>query len=190
MWPPSPRRRTRRARKSLSWLLALSKRGQQNGGERLRRHQAYGGQSLARECPEPYVQVGPMQRRNGWSKQKQASMLLGRVANIRPQAFEREMKSLILQTKGDDPLAQMARDAARKLKRENPEEYTRRALEALKPRKVTQDGRVACAHGCGHGAHVAQWPRSPPRRRRAACRDNQRCATRLGFESFTDGCRD
>ena len=33
----------------------------------------------------------------------------------------------------------MARDAARKLKRENPEEYTRRALEALKPRKVTQD---------------------------------------------------
>ena len=27
----------------------------------------------------------------------------------------------------------------RKLKRENPEEYTRRALEALKPRKVTQD---------------------------------------------------
>ena len=56
-----------------------------------------------------------------------------------PKRFERESKSLILQTKGDDPLAQMARDAARKLKRENPEEYTRRALEALKPRKVTQD---------------------------------------------------
>jgi hypothetical protein len=56
-----------------------------------------------------------------------------------PDQHARESKSLILQTKGTGPLVDMQRDAARKLKRENPEEYTRRALEALKPRKVTQD---------------------------------------------------
>ncbi len=56
-----------------------------------------------------------------------------------PDQHARESKSLILQTKGTGPLVDMQRDAARKLKRENPEEYTRRALEALKPRKVSQD---------------------------------------------------
>jgi len=68
-------------------------------------------------------------------RQKYWSDLLARD----PDQHARESKSLILQTKGDGPLAQMARDAARKLKRENPEAYTRQALAALKPRKVTQD---------------------------------------------------
>ena len=145
----------RRARKSLSWLLAC-KRVRQNGADALSatpRPQATGHAGRTSRA----VLTKPTQRRNGWSKQnadRQRYWDELRVSD--PKRIDRESKSLILQTKGDDPLAQMARDAARKLKRENPEEYTRRALEALKPRKVTQDvvvWRVSTDAGT-----VLMWP--------------------------------
>ena len=53
-----------------------------------------------------------------------------------PKQFERESKSLVLQIRGDGPLADMQRKSMAQLKRENPAEYERRALEALKPRNV------------------------------------------------------
>ena len=53
-----------------------------------------------------------------------------------PKQFERESKSLLLQIHGDGPLADMQRKSMAQLKRENPVEYERRALEALKPRNV------------------------------------------------------
>jgi ribosomal protein L40E len=56
-----------------------------------------------------------------------------------PKQFERESKSLLLQIRGDGPLADMQRKSMAQLKRENPAEYERRALEALKPRKVVPD---------------------------------------------------
>jgi len=56
-----------------------------------------------------------------------------------PEQFEKESRSLVLQLKGTGPFADIQRKSMQQLKRENPDEYTRRALEALKPRKVTQD---------------------------------------------------
>jgi hypothetical protein len=56
-----------------------------------------------------------------------------------PKQFERESKSLVLQLKGTGPFVDIQRKSMQQLKREDPQEYERRALEALKPRKVTQD---------------------------------------------------
>jgi hypothetical protein len=56
-----------------------------------------------------------------------------------PKQFERESKSLVLQLKGTGPFVDIQRKSMQQLKREDPAEYERRALEALKPRKVTQD---------------------------------------------------
>jgi|HubBroStandDraft_6_1064221.scaffolds.fasta_scaffold00205_23 hypothetical protein len=56
-----------------------------------------------------------------------------------PKRFERESRSLELQIRGDGPLADLQRKSVRELRRSNPREYERRALEALKPRKISQD---------------------------------------------------
>ncbi len=56
-----------------------------------------------------------------------------------PKQFEKESRSLVLQVKGDGHFAATQRKSMVQLKRENPAEYERLALEALKPRKVTQD---------------------------------------------------
>jgi hypothetical protein len=55
-----------------------------------------------------------------------------------PKQWERESKSLVLQMKGMGPFADTQRKSMQQLKRDNPGEYTRRALEALKPRNVEQ----------------------------------------------------
>jgi hypothetical protein len=56
-----------------------------------------------------------------------------------PKQFEKESKSLILQIKGTGLFVDIQRKSMQQLKRDDPQEYERRALEALKPRKVTQD---------------------------------------------------
>ena len=56
-----------------------------------------------------------------------------------PKQFERESKSLVLQLKGTGPFVDIQRKSMQQLRRDDPQEYERRALEALKPRRVTQD---------------------------------------------------
>jgi hypothetical protein len=62
-----------------------------------------------------------------------------------PKQFERESKSLVLQLKGTGPFVDIQRKSMQQLKREDPAEYERRALEALRPRKVTQDAIIYVA---------------------------------------------
>ena len=56
-----------------------------------------------------------------------------------PKQFERESKSLVLQVKGDGHFAATQRKSMAQLKRDDPALYEKLALDALKPRKVTQD---------------------------------------------------
>jgi hypothetical protein len=50
--------------------------------------------------------------------------------------WEKESKSLVLQIKGTGPFADLQRKSMAQLRRDDPAEYERRALDALKPRNV------------------------------------------------------
>ena len=73
-----------------------------------------------------------------------------------PKQFERESRSLVLQIRGESPLADMQRKSMAQLKRENPAEYERRALEALKPRNVAMQHIVYVVMEGKH--EVWYWP--------------------------------
>jgi hypothetical protein len=70
-----------------------------------------------------------VERRRYWDELRESN----------PKQFERESKSLVLQIKGTGPFADIQRKSMQQLRRDDPQEYERRALEALKPRRVTQD---------------------------------------------------
>jgi hypothetical protein len=83
----------------------------------------------AANAAQEWLERAEAERRQYWDDLRQ----------LNPKQFERESKSLVLQIKGDGPFADTQRKSMAQLKRENPALYEQRALDALKPRKVTQD---------------------------------------------------
>lgn len=56
-----------------------------------------------------------------------------------PKMWEKESRSLVLQIKGEGPFAAVQKKSMQQLKRDDPALYEKLALQALLPRKVTQD---------------------------------------------------
>jgi hypothetical protein len=75
---------------------------------------------------QEWLEKAEAERRAYWQELKEQN----------PKQFEKESKSLVLQIKGDGHFANTQRKSMAALKRSDPQEYERRALEALKPRNV------------------------------------------------------